>query len=573
MPKPDRKIGFSDPLDESRQRDVIVAIIDAIAVEGQCYPSVVIASAKAKMLTSRPTLALFKSLCSTPLHSAGGEHEYFLLAQLIALFKKRADIELGIDKAKVALGTFLESEEICRKTNLLLRSSDDPRSADRAALIHRMQRKISDVLGDLPSFDDLPCGFGPGTNVGCSKNTSVRHKLNSDVTTTEGAGRYFLASTHTFHAWIGLSKPIIVSGSRWTSVPKTSLTDRGINVEPILNSFIQKGLGELIRRRLRRVGIDLNDQTANQRFAQKGSIRDLLATIDLSMASDTVAYNLVLDLLPLDWFDALDSVRSPLCQLPNGSWKILEKFSSMGNGATFELESLIFYALLHAVCCVDEERTISVYGDDLICPSDCYERVIDALGLLGFIPNDDKSFGRGPFRESCGRDYWLGTDVRPVFLKDEVSTKEIFRLHNYFVRTGRLSSLPDTLLGFIPRRDRLLGPDGFGDGHLIWKIPARPSRDKRGWEPFHVIETWQAKPRMVKGPLSSDFGAFLLLREQSLADDEVFKPLQSVHAALSDIPPEQWKLPAGNAGYVFEQAERSTQPRYHKKRIRVPVAL
>jgi hypothetical protein len=291
------------------------------------------------------------------------------------------------------------------------------------------------------------------------------------------------------------------------------------------------------------------------------------------MASDTVSYLTVMELLPSDWFEALDAVRSPVCELPDGSFKILEKFSSMGNGATFELESLIFYSLLHVVCCVDEERTISVYGDDLICPTDCYDRVLDALSLLGFIPNKSKSFGSGPFRESCGKDYWDGTDVRPVFVKDELSMKEVYRLHNYFVRTGRLSSLPDLLLGFIPKRDRLFGPDGYGDGHLIWKTPPRPHKDKRGWEPFHVITTWQAKPRVVNAPLSSDYGAFLYLRTESadvpsLSTVGYFIEDGAILAVLRS-PADGKPLLAEDMMYN----ERSDRPRYHKKNIRVPVAL
>lgn len=557
MPKPYRKVGFSTFFDKKKQSLVILCIIDAIAREGVRYPAVLRACTLGRRLVATPDIHLFKELMAIDGLCSSSEHEYYLLVQVQALFKKRADLDLGIDKKDVALATFLRSEAICRETNRLLTTRDDPRSGDRAALILSMQRKISSVLGDLPNLDSLNLGFGPGTNVGCSKNTSVRHKLNSDITTTEGAGRYFLTTAHSYHAWPGLLKPTIVSGSYWTSVPKTSLTDRGINVEPILNSFIQKGLGTAIRDRLKRVGIDLTDQTANQRFARAGSLRGLLATIDLSMASDTVAYNLVMQLLPTDWFNALDSVRSPVCRLPDGTYKILEKFSSMGNGATFELESLIFWALLKVVCCEDEERTISVYGDDLICPSDCFDRVVDALELLGFSTNKEKSFGSGPFRESCGKDYWDGTDVRPVYIKDELSMKEIYRLHNFFVRTGRLSALPDLLLGFIAKQDRLYGPDGYGDGHLIWKSAPQFTLDKRGWEPFYVIKTWAAKPRVVNSPLSSDYGAFLYLRTEA---EEIIRPITA-------------QLPSPLVASEVLYNERSMSPRYYKRTIRVPVAL
>jgi len=573
MPKPYRKIGFSAFFDKKKQNLVLLSIIDAVAREGVMYPDVLRACTLGRRLIASPDILLFKQLMAIDAQKASSADEFYLLVQVQALFKKRADLDLGIDKKGVALATFLQSEAICRETNRLLMTNDDPHSGERAALILSMQRKISSVLGDLPNIDNFSLGFGPGTNVGCSKNTSVRHKLNSDITTTEGAGRYFLTSTHSYHAWPGLTKPVVVRGSYWTSVPKTSLTDRGINVEPILNSFIQKGLGTAIRNRLKRVGVDLNDQTANQRLAREGSIRGNLATIDLSMASDTVAYMLVMQLLPADWFEALDSVRSPICELPDGSFKVLEKFSSMGNGATFELESLIFWALLSVVCCKDQEEVISVYGDDLICPSEYYDRVLAALQLLGFTPNNDKSFGAGPFRESCGKDYWDGTDVRPVFVKDQISMKEIYRLHNFFVRTGRLGSLPDELLRFIPKRDRLFGPDGLGDGHLVWTHAPTPRCDKRGWEPYHVITTWQAKPRVIKTPLVSDYGAFLYLRTEG----ERRQPFETLGysivggriRAYVSLPADGKPLSADTMMYN----ERSMHPRYHKKCIRVPVAL
>lgn len=579
MPKPYRKVGFADRLDESRQRSVILCLIDAIAEEGANYADLVTSCDVAKRLVANPDILLFKELMMLqPLNSVT-EHEYYLKAQLLALFKKRADLRLGIDKKDVALRTFLESETICRRTNKLLVSSDDPKYLERAALLGKMQYKISEALGPLPRIDDLVCGFGPGTNVGCSKNTSVRHKLNSDITTTEGAGRYFLTSVHTYHAWPGLLKPRLVCGSRWTSVPKTSLTDRGINIEPLLNAYIQKGLGHAIRLRLKRVGIDLNDQSVNQRLALRGSRGNSLATIDLSMASDTVAYLLVMQLLPGDWFEALDSVRSPICELPDGKFRILEKFSSMGNGATFELESLIFWALLIVVCGDDAE--ISVYGDDLICPNECYDEVLHALDLLGFIPNQEKSFGSGPFRESCGKDYWEGTDVRPVFIKDEISMKEIFRLHNFFVRTGRLASLPSKLLGFIPASERLFGPDGFGDGHLLWETAPNPSRDKRGWEDFHVITTWQSKPRVDKTELAqATYGSFLYLRTE-LGEDKPFVLTVKNKSVLASAGggyrlTQTLHLPEDGVSQSADDVlynERSMSPRFHKKRIRVPVAL
>lgn len=465
----------------------------------------------------------FERLMAFDAYGAGNYQTYYQVCQIQALFKKRSDLALGIDTAGEALATFYRSERICRGMN---RSLDDRTSADygrRATLIFQMSRKISSILGTVPSLDEIPFGFGPGANVGCSKNTSVRMKLTSDATSTVGAASLFQRVSHMSQTWPGLLKPVAVRGSSWTTVPKTALTDRAINIEPIINSYLQKGFGSVIRSRLYEAGIDLNDQTINQRLARLGSITGNLATIDLSMASDTVAYNLVRDLLPWDWFELLDSCRSSMTLMPDGKWVILEKFSSMGNGYTFELESLIFYSLLLVVC--DGSPEVSVYGDDLICPSEKYSEVVSALELIGFIPNSAKSFGVGPFRESCGKDYWEGVDVRPVFCKEKMSVKEIYRLHNFFKRTLVMEFLCPVLLGFLRKEEVITGPDGFGDGHLITDELTYVS-DRRGWDGrFVKFKTWQSMPNIVMSTRKGDYGAFLYLTRNGCSEQVSVKTL------------------------------------------------
>jgi len=125
------------------------------------------------------------------------------------------------------------------------------------------------------------------------------------------------------------------------------LNYRSICVEPGLTSFYQLALGEEIRRRLLRVGVDIRDQTRNQLLAREGSVTGLLATIDLSSASDTMSYELIRYLLPPDWFDLLTSFRSPSVTY-KGSVIDLEMFSSMGNGFTFPLETLVYWSLTYA---------------------------------------------------------------------------------------------------------------------------------------------------------------------------------------------------------------------------------
>jgi hypothetical protein len=515
MPKRSSPRRFSGSFSKDQSDAIYVSVIDSIrsSESGSLVASCCDAAIE---FVKKGDRVSFERLMSFDAYGASGYDEYYLVSQIQAFFKKRADLDLGIDTAGEAMATFFRSESICCAMNRALDDKSSDNYFRRAHLLFQMSRKITSILGEIPTYDEIPFGFGPGANVGCKKYTSVRMKLSADATSTVGAFSLLQGDAHMSQTWPGLNKIKAVRGSSWTTVPKTAVTDRAINIEPIVNSYLQKGFGSVIRSRLARAGINLNDQTANQRLARYGSTHGTLATIDLSMASDTIAYNLVRDLLPLPWFDALDACRSPITEMPDGKFVILQKFSSMGNGYTFELESLIFYALLLVVC--GSDSTISVYGDDLICPSEYYADVVAALELCGFIPNSAKSFGVGPFRESCGKDYWDGIDVRPVYCKEKMSVKEIYRLHNFFLRNKRLEYLCPVLLSFLDKGESIYGPDGFGDGHLVTD-ELHYTADKRGWDgKFVKFKTWQSMPTVYVSTRAGDYGAFLYLTRHGCED-------------------------------------------------------
>jgi hypothetical protein len=56
--------------------------------------------------------------------------------------------------------------------------------------------------------------------------------------------------------------------------------------------------------------------------------------------------------------------------------------------------------------------------------------VIRLLDLLGFEVNSNKSFVEGVFRESCGRDYFRGRDVRGVYVKRLESVESRYAVIN-----------------------------------------------------------------------------------------------------------------------------------------------
>ena len=77
------------------------------------------------------------------------------------------------------------------------------------------------------------------------------------------------------------------------------------------------------------------------------------------------------------------------------------------------------------------------YGDDIICRQTDALLLVELLRFIGFRTNVDKTFLFGPFRESCGSDYYEGVDIRPVFIEGEfLGDLELIGLHNSFMRSS-----------------------------------------------------------------------------------------------------------------------------------------
>lgn len=417
---------------------------------------------------------------------------YFLDKQSYSLLSKFPGLDTKVDRKKVALEKFRQAEDQCLETNERFRrywAGDINPPVD--PLLFRVRQKISDILGDVPSIEDLDFRFGPGATFGVRRETAAYNKLTSKLECTYAFQPVLQQFLEEFPGWIepgSIAEVRLVPGSELTFVPKNAKTDRPICIEPTLNGLFQKGIGSHIRERLRRHGIDLRDQGINQNLAQK-AYSDHLATVDFSSASDTISYNVVMDLLPIDWFEFLDLARCPRYQF-DGKWENFHKFTSMGNAYTFELESLIFYAC--AFACVEEvekpitQVNLGVYGDDVIIPARCFERFQALTKFLGFSINTEKSFSQGQFYESCGQDFFAGILVRPFQLKKDVNNvldfnyvynqvkRLAYKIRNLFAdtrRANRLLRVCAWLLRCGPGDSYYLwGPEGYGDGHLIGPV-------------------------------------------------------------------------------------------------------
>lgn len=371
--------------------------------------------------------------------------EYYDDAVASSFLRKHSGSGLvSVDPAQAAQQAVESAEKLCSETNRLFRARLGGRVLLRPldeARLSVARRKIARVLGrfDASEWEGL-CRFGPGS-FAFGKGIYAYEKLSGEPTCTARFATLGHAMVNAVHAWVqargGIplgdfefgptreGQPIylsIVPGGKTTTVRKTALVDRPIEIQPLVNLYAQMGIGAMIRKRLAHCGNSIKYQTRNQGLAKVGSLTGAFATIDLSSASDTIATELVRDLLPNDWFYAMDICRTHTAGPSLDQQAVLERFSSMGNGFTFELETLIFWAIASA-CCGGTAPV--VYGDDIIVPTQYFDETCSMLTLCGFVPNKSKSFGADTsFRESCGRDYFLGQAVRPFYFDKDFNDKE-----------------------------------------------------------------------------------------------------------------------------------------------------
>jgi len=347
------------------------------------------------------------------------------------------------ERREAAIWKWKDSERTNAATNARLRGMDRGYNIMPRVTFYNFlrvaQHQVSLVLGELS--DELVLGsFSGGASTGRRRTESQpAHKFCGKADVTKDATIYVdvihrLSELYRQHqVFYELN---LVEGAVLFTVPKKSDIDRCACKEPEINMFLQKGVGSYIRSRLLRHGINLNDQSINRRLAKVGSITGDLSTIDLSAASDSITTSCVEALLPRDWFLYLNDIRSRQVVV-DGVITETEMFSSMGNGFTFELESLIFWALMRTVAYFEGvSGVISVYGDDLIIPSGMFEAARTVLGEFGFSLNMDKSFTWGShFRESCGGHYYNGEDVTPFYLRREPEhLTDLIRVLNQFRR-------------------------------------------------------------------------------------------------------------------------------------------
>lgn len=310
-----------------------------------------------------------------------------------------------------------------------------------------------------------------------------------------------------------------------TTVPKVPSKPRIIAIEPTAMQYAQQSvMGSLYSAiddsRLSGI-IGFRDQGRNQELARKGSIDGQLCTIDLSEASDRVHphfVDMMFRLLP-NLREAVFSCRSPLARVPDHGIIELKKFSSMGSALCFPLETMHFLTVV-ACAMVDSEmltfdrvikslKDVSIFGDDIVVPNTVAHDVIAKLEAVGLKVNQEKSFLQGRFRESCGTDYYAGTLVTPVYVRQPIpqSIQDAEQLLAWVDTVNQLAEHGYTRTVHLVQAyiEYITGPLPVNTGAgLSWIDAADPVSAKTRWNrQLHRLEyqTWVASPKVVEDRL------------------------------------------------------------------------
>lgn len=306
-------------------------------------------------------------------------------------------------------------------------------------------------------------GVGPGASVGVDSSSFYTKLFDGDLT---GTSAYILALYRAAivdtGSWALAEKArsekfgySIVEGNKLFFAPKNAEIARTCCTEPLINMACQKIIGGFLEERLKMYfGISLSSQPEfNRTLCRIGSRNSTFGTIDLQSASDSISWSLIQQLFPANVVGWLSVARSPVATLPSGERVTLKMISTMGNGFTFPLQTMLFAAAVRAVYhmrglpCVCPKSQFGVFGDDIIVARECYDDVVRYLSKLGFKVNVSKSFNTGPFRESCGSDFFNGVPVRSCYIQSLETTSDVYSAVNRLCKWSAIIgvSLPGTI--------------------------------------------------------------------------------------------------------------------------------
>lgn len=405
------------------------------------------------------------------------------------LFKKAENVHVqGVDperNTEDAFISFLDQQEHSHvRVAALLDTIGDDSSFGRVLL--RVRNMFSEIFGDFSEFELRPRftsgatlslskkeGTSPFSRYRASEGSQYMRKL-FDERRKEGIIRFsflessFPQSRGTDDFYIALQM-----------VPKEWSKLRIIGKGPSSITACQAGLGDWMTYRAKtRVGIDITTaQERHKRLARLASVTDsYLMTADQSEASDRILRVLIKWLMPSEVFGYMEDITPHIIQLFDGTFRSTHMMAPAGNGYIFPLQTILFYCLAKSVCIEMNVRPeVYSYGDDLIAPAAIYTQLHKVFSLLALKVNPNKTFRDGSARESCGGDYVLGSDVRPLYVTNiPFSTTEWYSVINGirrvgydnnlgYWRTNNFKRLWFWCISHIQPKHRLFAPTHYGD--------------------------------------------------------------------------------------------------------------
>lgn len=408
--------------------------------------------------------------------------QHWVHSQALSVVKKLVDSD--VDRWPLTKAKWFSTEERCRKLNLkfaailkrknsnILRP-DEGKSIPFSPELYRFYEALVYVLGVAPPEDEIveAAHYGPGSTVSIrGRAVHYARKVEAEECVPLAVDLAAKALCFDKAAWahVGMD-PVysnnedaqagfvrvmrerlmanVVKHDRLMFIHKNITSLRSIGAQPTCSGMLQLGVHTVLAPYLKRVNVHLDDQSWNQKLAYLGSkdwdsSPDPFCTLDKTDASNLICKNLVSNLFPPAWAKLLTRIRTPGYIAPpemGGGEFEYEMYAGMGNGTTFAVETLVFWAASYATSDAGSVESyvnsgeFAIYGDDVVLRRSHALRYMKLARYLGFRFNDKKTFLDGPFRESCGSDFYAGVPVRAATLDSEtgvLNAQDLIGFHN-----------------------------------------------------------------------------------------------------------------------------------------------
>lgn len=437
-----------------------------------------------------------------------GPREYAKYSAIISLFKK-SEVESSDTAEDETLAKFAVANRTCcnkLKDHFDL-SNDRPDVGYSISYARQLLYQVFTNPENAPTMAsiEVKARFGPGASIGLRGRPSAYYFKVGDAAMTASSDfvRSWYKTSVSFNPLCEAAEMArqarhgdieLESCGSLSFVPKSYASRRIVVTEPTVNTYFQLGLGGLIEGILsKEFGIDFGVQPGlNAQMAEIGSMDGSYATMDLSQCSDYISLELCRFMFPRNVFDWMKILRTGTVRIGKAR-QTLGMMSTMGNGFTFPMQTVLLAALVLGVYDTlgigpnDKiGKTWGVFGDDIVIKTQAYNLLSLVLARLGLVVNASKSFSEGPFRESCGKDYYLGYNVRGVYLKRYTTDQDLFSCFNRIAIWGARHGLEmknslATVLAFAEGTTPIVPPDEGLDSGIILPLPPVPYNADGQW--------------------------------------------------------------------------------------------